>query len=79
MKLKELNPPSNARYVEGGELELGDGTFVSIYRYPEGEIRVQTKNSDPMLVALPWSILPLHQGTTRELRSSSFPSGTSSS
>jgi hypothetical protein len=47
MKLKELSPPSNARYVEGGELELGDGTFVSIYRYPEGEIRVQTKNSDP--------------------------------
>jgi len=47
MQLKELNPPSNARYEEAGEIELGDGTFVAIYRYPEGRIRVQFKNSDP--------------------------------
>lgn len=71
MKLKELNPPSNARYVEGGELELGDGTFVSIYRYPEGEIRVQTKNSDPRIgrfaVAHLASASGSHEGTQIKL------------
>jgi hypothetical protein len=45
MELKERTPPSNARYEEAGEIELADGTFIAIFRYPEGKIRVQAKQS----------------------------------
>jgi hypothetical protein len=44
MELKERTPPSNARYKEAGEIELADGTFIAIFRYPEGKIRVQMKH-----------------------------------
>jgi len=47
VKLKELTPRSNATYEEAGELELGDGTYVSLYRYPGQKLRVQIKHPDP--------------------------------
>jgi hypothetical protein len=67
MKLKELSPPSNARYLEAGEVELEDGTFLAFYRYPEGKIRFQIKHPDPdegrFAVAHLASASGTHEGT----------------
>jgi hypothetical protein len=47
MELKQLTPRSNARYEEAGEIDLEDGTWVAVFRYPEGKIRLQFKHPKP--------------------------------